>query len=234
MACFSTEELASVGVAFDFAARLVQVEPGRAWIESCIDDDLFAAAPFGQDDEAVANGLALMRQWCAGAAGDVDEAVGSLQREWLRLFVGLGAPEASINESYYTEPNSIMFGQSTLSARAAYRAWGLESDRKASEPDDALGIMLAFCAHLVRESLRLGESGDEEASRKPLKAFEDFLVQHMLPWLSAWRYLVKQHAKTDYYRGVGELVFGLERSCAARFGIAFDEGNGSFSYNHRL
>lgn len=231
MARFSAEELASAGVAFDFAARLVQVEPDRAWIESCIDDDLFAAAPFGQDDEAVADGLALMRRWCAGAAGDIDEAVGSLQREWLRLFIGLGVPEASINESYYTEPNSIMFGQSTLSARAVYRAWGLENERKASEPDDTLGIMLAFCAHLMRESLRLEESGDEEASRKALEALEDFLAKHMLPWVSAWRFLVKQHAKTDYYRGVGELVFGLERSCAVRFGIAFNEEDGSFSYN---
>lgn len=231
MARFSAEELASASVAFDFSARLVQVEPDRAWIESCIRDGLFDEAPFGQDDRAVADGLALIRRWGVGATGDMDEAVSSLRREWLRLFVGLGVPEASINESYYTEPNSIMFGRSTLSARAAYRAWGLESERKTSEPDDSLGIMLAFCAHIMRESLRLRESGDEESSDEALKAFEDFLAQHMLPWASAWRFLVRQHAKTDYYRGVGELVFGLERSCAARFGIAFNEENGSFSYN---
>lgn len=231
MVRFSAEDFASASVAFDFAARLVQVEPDRAWIESCIQEGLFDAAPFGQDDGAVADGLALMRRWCADAASDIDESVGSLQREWLRLFIGLGIPEASINESYYAEPNSTMFGQSTLSVRAAYRTWGLENERKASEPDDTLGIMLAFCAHLMRESLRLEESGDEEASRKALEALEDFLAKHMLPWVSAWRFLVKQHAKTDYYRGVGELVFGLERSCAARFGIAFNEENGSFSYN---
>ena len=41
---------------------------------------------------------------------------------------------------------------------------------------------------------------------------------------------MSEHAKTDYYRGVGDLVFGLERSLAARFGIAFNELDGTFAY----
>ncbi|MDO4442965.1 MAG: molecular chaperone TorD family protein [Slackia sp.] len=230
MSRFTVEELAAASVAFDFAARLVQVEPDRGWVETCMEDGLFDAAPFGEEDDSVTVGLSLMREWCAKAKGDIVESASLLQREWLRLFIGLGAPEASINESYYTEPNSIMFGRSTLAVRSLYREWGLESAKETNEPDDTLGLMLAFCAYLMRESVRLGESGDGEASRKALDAFEDFLVQHMLPWVSAWRFLVKQHAKTDYYRGVGELVFGLERACAARFGIIFDEETGAFSY----
>lgn len=227
---FEDEELAAASVAFDLAARLVQVEPDEAWVKTCIADDLFVASPFGEDDEAVSEGLSLMHQWCTAAESDISESTGALQREWLRLFIGLGVPEASINESYYTEPSSNIFGQSTLAVRAVYREWGLESARKATEPDDALGIMLAFCAHLMRVSLQKKESGDEEAAERALKAFEDFLVQHMLPWASAWRFLVRQHAKTDYYRGVGEFVFGLERACAARFEISFNGETGAFFY----
>lgn len=230
MGKFSYEDLEMASVAFDFAARLVQVEPDEDWIARCLDDRLFDGAPFGESDEAVAKGLSLMRNWCEGAKDDMPNAIALLRREWLRLFIGLGTPEASINESFYTEPNSTMFGRTTLEVRDAYRAWGLESERKASEPDDALGIMLAFCAHLMRASVRAHEVGDGEASEKALEAFEQFLAKHMLPWASAWRFLVNQHAKTDYYRGVGELVFGLERACAERFDIAFNEEKGSFSY----
>lgn len=223
---FDSEELQAASVAFDFAARLVQVEPDEEWVSRCIEERLFDGAPFGAQDDAVAQGLALMARWCDGVKDDVAEKTKELQREWLRLFVGLGIPEASVNESYYTEPNSTLFGRSTLKAREAYRAWGLESERKATEPDDALGIMLAFCAHLMREAA----DGDSQVADKALAALERFLAEHMLPWASAWRFLVAQHAATDYYCGVGELVFGLERACAARFGMVFDGETGAFSY----
>lgn len=230
MGRFTVDELISASVAFDCAARLVQVEPDRAWIESCISGGLFDEIPFGGCDDAVQDGLSFLRDWCAAAQGDTFESVATLRREWLRLFIGLGIPEASINESYYIESNSVMFGRSTLSVRSAYRAWGLQNERGANEPDDALGVMLAFCAFLMREAARACSSNDGEASSRALDALEGFLVQHMLPWVSAWRFLVRQHAQTDYYRGVGELVFGLERACAACFGIAFSESDGSFSY----
>lgn len=230
MGCFTVDELVSASVAFDCAARLVQVEPDETWIRSCVSEGLFDGIPFGEHDEAVQAGLLLLRDWCAAARSDFAESVAALQREWLRLFVGFGIPEASINESYYTEPNSVMFGRSTISARSAYREWGLEHERGASEPDDALGIMLAFCALLMREAAYACDSDDGGARKRALDALEGFLVQHMLPWVSAWRFLVRQHAKTDYYRGVGELVFGLERACAKYFGIAFNEKDGSFSY----
>ena len=52
---------------------------------------------------------------------------------------------------------------------------------------------------------------------------EGFLEKHVLPWLAAWRYEVAKHAASDYYRGAGELAFGLCACYARRFGIAFDE-----------
>ena len=53
------------------------------------------------------------------------EAVAELRREWLRLFVGLGTPEASCLESFYVEPNSHMFGKNVIAVREAYRRHGL-------------------------------------------------------------------------------------------------------------
>ena len=98
------------------------------------------------------------------------------------------------------------------------------------EPDDALGLMLAFCAHLMREQVRGIQENDAASAGAAATALEQFLAQHMLPWVSAWRFLVNEHAKTDYYRGVGDLVFGLERALAAHFGIAFNESDGTFAY----
>ena len=230
---FSTDEMLCAQAAFGLAARLVQQEPDEAWVRLCIEEGLFDESPFGMDDPAVARGLSLLSLWCAQASGDVPEAVGQIRREWLRLFVGLGMPEAPIWETAYTEPNAVLYGRSTLSVRAAYREWGLEFERKGNEPDDALGIMLAFCSHLMGCELSSAESGDGVAAAKASSALEGFMVAHMLPWASAWRFLVGEHAKTDYYRGIGELVFGLQRAYASRFGIACNPDDGSFSYAAR-
>ena len=199
-------------------------------MRTCIGQDLFGAAPFGMDDPAVAGGLERLSAWCAAAKADVAEGAAAIRREWLRLFVGLGTPEAPVWEAVYTEPEATMRGRSTLAVRAAYRAWGLEFERKAHEPEDALGLMLAFCSFLMEREIKALEEGDEATAAKAASSLEAFMAEHMLPWASAWRFLVQNHAKTDYYRGVGELVFGLERAYARRFGITCDPEDGTFSY----
>ena len=227
---FAPEELRAAGIAFGFAARLVQVEPSEDWVRQCIEEDMFDASPFGEDDEAVVEGLQLMSAWCKSAKDDVVDHTKQIQREWLRLFVGLGSPEASISESFYVEPNSSLFSKTTLSVRGAYREWGLENSRKLNEPDDSLGMMLAFCSHLLNLAADALEAGESDKADKAITALESFMVEHLLPWVSAWRFLVKQHAASAYYRGIGEFVFGLERACADRMGVAFNEEDGSFSY----
>lgn len=227
---FSNEELQAANVAFGLAARLVQIEPDRDWVAACMDQDLFDESPFGGEDEAVAHGLELLRSWCKDAQGDIEESTASIQREWLRLFIGLGMPEASISESFYTEASSMLFSRNTLSVREIYREWGLKNENSKTEPDDTLGMMLLFCSHLMQVAAQGQLSGDGESAGKALSALEDFLVNHMLPWVPAWRFLVANHAKTGYYLGVGELVFGLERACAAKFGIVYNEDKTSFSY----
>ena len=226
----STEELQAMQASLGMAARLVQIEPNQEWVETCVSLRMFDAAPFGEDDTAVRDGLRLMDNWTMQAKDRVTEATGEIKREWLRLFVGCGIPEASILESYYVQTNSTMFAQNTIEVRKAYRRWNLEFERKSSEPDDSLGLMLAFCAELLQIQIDARESGNAELEEKSSQEFESFFVDHLLPWVSAWRFLVKQHAKTDYFRGVGELVFGLERECARRLGVFYKEEDGSFSY----
>ena len=230
MAEFDSCDLASAAVALDFAARLVQMEPDETWVRRCVDERLFSASPFGEDDDAVKKGLSLMDSWCKVFMNDPCESLAAIRREWLRLFVGLGAPDASMSESFYVDPNGSLFSSNTLKVRAAYQEWGLENSRHAHEPDDTLGMMLAFCADLARTAAEASRSGDEALRVHALDSLERFFVEHMLPWASAWRFLVAKHASSDYYRGVGELVFGLERACAKYFGIAFNEKDGSFSY----
>ncbi|MFR4804898.1 MAG: hypothetical protein ACLT98_17260, partial [Eggerthellaceae bacterium] len=75
MAEFDSCDLASAAVALDFAARLVQVEPDEAWVRRCVDENLFSASPFGENDDAVKKGLSLMDSWCKVFMGDSRESL---------------------------------------------------------------------------------------------------------------------------------------------------------------
>ena len=225
---FDIEEMPAVEVCFAQASRLLYCEPCGDEIAAQMRERVFAAAPYGMDDERVQRGLKLMDSWLVELDSDVgqqefDEQVAALKREWLRLFIGVGAPDAPCWESYYREPNSHLFGKRTLEVRELYRRHGLQIERLHSEPDDHLGLMLGFMSRLAAEEAEAVAAGDGDAASEAALEQDAFLSDHILPWLAAWRYNVMQHAVSDYYRGVGEFVFGLCARYAQRFGIVFDE-----------
>ena len=238
------EQLASAEVSLAVASSLLYVEPDPAEVAAQVATDQFSDAPFGTEDPFMAAGLAAMARWCAatrtavavelgcdpGTVGEEEllassvfiEAVGALRREWLRLFAGAGAPEASCLESFYVEPNSHMFGKCTLAVRSCYRRHGLQVENFRREPDDHLGLMLGFLSRLVAEELAAREAGDAATAEALAAEQEAFLVDHVLPWLAPWRHAAASHAASDYFRGAGDLVFGLACAFAERFGIRFD------------
>ena len=144
------------------------------------------------------------------------------------LLVEVGAPKASCYESCYVEPNGHMFGASALEVRRAYRRHGLQIERVRAEPDDHLGLMLGFVSRLIEEELIALEAADEERAQELMDEQKRFSAEHILPWLAVWRYNLATYAKSDYFRGVGEFVFGVCASYASRFGIAYNEEGGLF------
>ncbi|MCU7584267.1 molecular chaperone TorD family protein [Adlercreutzia muris] len=240
---FDSAALAAAEVCFAVASQLLYVEPDVASVAEQVASRQFASVPFGEGDKDEREGLRLLDGWCVDAAQasgvpegtDIAETVAllaespvfvesvdGLRREWLRLFVGLGTPEASCLESFYVEPNSHMFGKNVIAVRAAYRRHGLEIERLHREPDDHLGLMLGFLSRLMAEEREAAETGDERRAAALAGEQDAFLAEHILPWLAPWRYAVEKHARTGYYRGVGFFVFGLVACYAERFGICFD------------
>lgn len=241
----SLNALAAAEVCFLEASRLLYCEPACKEIADQVLTRQFLTAPFGMNDSFVTEGLAQMDSWCAETLKCVDaneadtasdknaddlaadvrfcERVDSLRREWLRLFAGVGTPEASCLESFYVEPNSHMFAKNTLQVREAYRAYGLQIEKLHSEPDDHLGLMLGFVSHMIGAEVEAREAGDDARADAAARDQDVFLAGHVLPWLATWRYNVEKHATSDYYRGVGNFVFGLLACYVRRFGVVFDE-----------
>lgn len=230
-AVYDQETLSAAEACFAQASQVLYCEPSAETIAMQVAERPFQAAPFGMDDRHVQRGMALMDAWCVASAEHVDsfdECVADLKREWFRLFVGAGTPDAPCWESYYVDPNSQLFGKNTLEVREQYRRHGLQIERLHAEPDDHLGLMLGFVGHLVGLEADAIVAGDNVAARETASEQEVFLAQHVLPWLAVWHYAVGKQAASDYFRGAAEFVFGLCACYARRFGIMFDEDDRVF------
>ena len=86
-------------------------------------------------------------------------------------------------ESYYLDENNRLFTDSTREVRAAFRAHGLEFEKKNREPDDHIGLMLSFLAVLAGREAEAVEAGDEETARSLQKDQADFIDNHVLTFV---------------------------------------------------
>ena len=185
---YNQDVLAAAEACFAQASQLLYCEPDAEVVADQVAERPFQNAPFGMDDADVREGMALMDAWCVAAAADeagFDERVAALRREWLRLFVGAGTPDAPSWESFYRDPNSQLFSARTLEVRERYRRHGLQIERLYAEPDDHLGLMLGFVGHLIGLEAEALAVGDGAAAGEAADEQESFLVEHVLPWLAA-------------------------------------------------
>ena len=203
------------------AADFVREEPSEARLRELDACTLFEEAPEGFDDKALLHGFDLFHEGIADACAEQDgDAMAALQREWLRLFAGVGQPQVPSWANFYLDMESRVLGRETLAVRNLYAKYGVQIEGKGSEPDDDLGLMLRFAAHLVKLE---AEGQDTQVDQETL------LREHVLPWICAWRYAGLKHAVSAYYRGIVEFTFGLIRTYAVDLGFSYKEDTRSFT-----
>ena len=194
---------------FESLGRLLYEELDKAWLQSLLKEDVFEDVPFGAEQHETKLGLELLQNWAReNEAGISDKSFDDLRVDYTRLFVGIKKVLAPLWESVYFNQDRMVFQEQTLQVRAWYRRFGLEPEKLYKEPDDHIGLELLFLVHLAKLGLQALEENDQAGSEKYLQAQRDFLSEHLLRWGPAWAKLVRQHASTDFYRGLAHLVHG--------------------------
>lgn len=201
--------LQEAAVTFAALGTLIYEEPTEECLATLIHEKLFSETPFADSNQQTVEGLSLLSEWTENAAKqNISEVTGELNREWLRLLVGFGEPEAPPWAAYYFEKDPVIFGAKTLEVRKWYARYGLELERKYKEPDDHLGLMLQFLSVLVSkeaESLKAGETDTAQQLRLEQK---EFLNRNLLPWVDHWQNLMNEEARTPFYKGLALLITG--------------------------
>jgi putative dimethyl sulfoxide reductase chaperone len=190
-------------------SKALYEELDKNWLDSLIGEEVFAESPFGGEQGEVQRGLELLQRWTEeNRRGVSEEEFNALKQDQLHLFIGLDHVLAPVWESVYFNENRFVFQEQTLQVRQWYSRFGLQAERLYREPDDHIGLELGFVAHLASLTLQAIDLDDQDTFNKTLQAQRDFLSEHLLRWGPAWAKLVKQHAETDFYRGLAHLTIG--------------------------
>lgn len=203
------EFLVGEALVLELLGRLLYDNLDQAWLQGLLDQGVFEEIPFGAEQQDTSRGLTLLQKWIhENEAGLSDTSFDDLRADNTRLFVGVGKVLAPLWESVYFGEDRLVFQEETLQVRAWYRRFGLEPEKLHQEPDDHIGLELLFLAHLARLALNALEKNDSAELNDILLAQRQFLAEHPMKWARSWCELVQEHARTDFYRGLGHLTLG--------------------------
>lgn len=208
--------LTAHALAYGFLSKALYHEPALDFLAPLFADNLFAEWPLDADVEATRQGIALLSAF--GAAWEPDQ-LALLKSDYAALFVGPGPLLAYPWESVYLSEEHLIFDIQTLEVREIYRRFGLQAPAAIREPDDHIGLELAFLVHLCSLGLDACARGDIDGFERSLQAQRGFLGDHVLRWAPIFMQRVIEHAATDYYRGVAYLGLGALETVARVFDL---------------
>lgn len=205
-----TEILVGEVLICSMLSRFFYISPQKEWLQTLIDEEVFAESPFGSGQSDVDAGFALLQEWSAENAGGLSQAAfDAIETDYMHLFVGPKKIFAPPWESFYRNKDHLLFQKETLQVRNWYRRFGLEVERLYNEPDDHLGIEFSFLAHLAKLALHALESGDQPRFSKLINVQLDFIRTHMSRWVPGWAVDVEANARTPFYMGLAQMACGV-------------------------
>ncbi|RMB62123.1 TorD/DmsD family molecular chaperone [Tessaracoccus antarcticus] len=149
-------------------------------------------------------GARLLEQAVAEPADDA-----TLKADFDALFVGPGSMHACPFESVYRSLEGLTFEAETMQVRRFYADHGLQAPAFNKEPDDHVGLEVAFVGQLCLAALNAIEDGDPGRASQFMSSARLFVGQHLGVWGPDFCTRVIEHAQTDFYRAVGHLLLGL-------------------------
>lgn len=195
---------------FNLLGKTLIEVPQAEWLYSLASEDVFSEIPLGMENAEVIQGCELLQNWSrtalqTGAA----EMASTLSDDYTRLFIGPSKVLAPPWESVFMSTDRLVFQEQTLEVRNWYRRMGLEPEKINQEPDDHIGLELAFLAHLAQLALQALENQNEEDFSFFLQAQKDFIEEHPLQWVGQWSADILDFGRTDFYKGISLLVKGV-------------------------
>ena len=200
----------------ELLSKILYTYPDQKFLQQLYGNDLFQEIPFAGAQGSTVAGLKLLRSWDEGNRNQLGFSIlDDLRADYTRLFHNTKGLPISPWESVYFGKERSLFEKSTLDVRNWYRRFGLRIENQGHEPDDHIGLELAFVSQLARLALVAMEEDDQAKFQNILEAKRRFLVEHPLKWVPLWAMQMQEYGKTDFYRGIALVTKGVLLELAA-------------------
>ena len=177
--------------------------PSTDFIHAIYQESLIEQWPLDVNNDALAQGLALLKQQPDMAA---------INQDFADLFIGPNALKAAPWASVYLTEEQTLFGAPTAAIKQFYLQFGVEIDTGEHEPDDHIGLIFSFIAHLCEMALQQDIADDQPSPL--LCALEKFLAEHVLTWAPRMLHIMRDESTTDFYKGMSLAAEGTLRQLA--------------------
>lgn len=129
-----------------------------------------------------------------------------LDIDFARIFLGLGPLAAFPYESIYKSRLGLLMQEPFDEARTFYSKAGIKKNPNLKEPEDHIGIELAFMANLSNKAgMALKEDKKEEAFLY-LEMQKEFLQGHLSSWIPSLCKDILIAAQTEFYKTLANLL----------------------------
>ena len=201
--------LASEILTLGLLGKLLYEYPQKEFYTQLIEERVLDEIPF-ESNPSLQEGMDLIQKWTHehAPAGD-DGWFDTLLHDYTRLFIGPDKVLAPPWESVFVQEGRLVFTETTLEVRQWYRRFGLELENLHKEPDDHIGLELAFIANLATQAGQALEAGQEAEYQRLMQAQADFYQAHLGRWAVPYFDQLFEYARTDYFRGLGRLGRGV-------------------------
>lgn len=144
---------------------------------------------------------------------EAEQALGALEIEYNRLFVGPGRAQAPPYESFYRNEWGLLMGPPALEVERRYAEAGLTLAPDHRDLPDHVATELGFMAYLTMQE---AEAKDEERQTW-LEREHLFLRDHLSVWLPLLCRRVKEVSRHAFYTALAELSETFVRLDMQRF-----------------
>lgn len=206
-------------VALQLFSQVLQNSPDKELLRALADDELLedlsqwdCLRPCeGLDTEA--SMTALVAHYGGARQGSMDQLYLALHTDHVQLFSG-PEPKAAPWESVWREKDRLLFGQSTEAVANTYLDWGIRIEQAGHDPEDHLGLELAFACYLLQVMQEDPEVTGADG-KTPGDALAVFLREHLLLWADDCLRAASSAAVTPFYGHVPVLCRALLHNLAA-------------------
>ena len=140
-----------------------------------------------------------------------DLSASQLSKEHLRLFVGPGRVQCPPYESVYRQDRPLLekglvMGPSTADVRHRYAEANLVVPKNFTDLPDHIAVEMEFMHFLCGEESRFAEQVNPQESAKIRKMQNEFLEEHLKPWVNNFADCILRSANLSIYKAAASLL----------------------------